>query len=334
MPPRYTVDVTGEAGAGAGTGAPGSPAAERTHPFHPRFSASSMSYSPASLVLEPWKNEVAVCGSSIVRMYSYGDSGSIIKEFDTGFALDGMFRLNDNHNEVLLCCGAHGVAAYRGYAKAGEDVTMAASFVPFESRPRDGQPVSFAYSDQYLVGSFFAACDKELSLWDLHAERRTRKIAMPTPVRIIDTGKAANVLFTLDANGGVGMLDLRAPTVNAATLKAVSNGTYIAAALGGCAVAVEGGGVQFFDSRQASGPLWTVPRTGVRGDVQCLAGTRLANVVACGTSEEFTVLDSRNGARFWSDDGAGASVARFVGCNGLKIGTSAGNGTVNVYDFS
>ena len=285
------------------------------------------SYSPASLVLEPWKNEVVVCGSSTVRMYGC-DSGAIVKEFDTGFELDGMFRLNDNHNEVLLCCGAHGVAAYRGYAKVGEDITMAASFVPFDTRPGDGQSVSFAYSDQYLVGSFFAACDTELSLWNLHAERRIRKIAMPKPIQIIDTGKAANVLFTLDAYGGVGMLDLRAPTVNAAVLKAVSDGSYIAAGLGGCAVALKGGGMQYFETRQTSGPLWSV-----QGDqVQCLAGTRLANIVACGTSTEFAVLDTRNGERLWSA-AEGASVARFVGCNGLKVGTAGASGRVSVYEF-
>lgn len=289
--------------------------------------------SSACLVLEPWRNEVAVCESSAVRVFGYG--GSLIKEYDAGFALHSLFRLNDSHNEVLLCCGAHGVAAYRGYANAEEDITLAASFVPFESRPGN-QPVSFAYSDQYLVGSFFAASSTELSLWNLHAERRMRKMVMPTAVRSIDTGKAANVLFTLDINGGVGMLDLRMPAMNTAVLNAVSNGTCIASAMGGCAVAIKGGDLQYFDGRMTSEPLWRVSPGGADSPaaVTCLAGTRLANVVACGTADEFLLLDSRNGERLWQDEVADLAMARFAGGNGIKVATADKNGCLRVYDFA
>ena len=302
-------------------------------PSEPATRDSLPLYSSAALVLEPWRNEVVVCESSAVRVFGY--EGTLIKEYDTGFALHSLFRLNDSHNEVLLCCGAHGVAAYRGYAKVQEEIMLAASFVPFDSRPGN-HPVSFAYSDQYLVGSFFAASDTELSLWNLHAERRMRKLVMPTAIRSIDTGKAANVLFTLDVNGGVGMLDLRVPTMNTAALKAVSNGTYIASAMGGCAVAVKGGGLQYFDGRMTSEPLWSANPGGAGSPaaVTCLAGTRLANVVACGTTDEFLLLDSRTGERLWRDEVAGVAVARFAGGNGIKVATADKNRCLRVYDFS
>ena len=322
---KYTIVAAMSAGAGVGDSAK---AFVQAGDLDQRDFLSS-----ASLVLEPWKNEVVVCESSTVRVFGC-ETGAIIKEYDTGFSLHSLFRLNDNYNEILLCCGAHGVAAYRGYAQVMEDITLAASFVPFESRPAAHHPVSFAYSDQYLVGSFFAACDTELSLWNLHAERRVRKIAMPKPIQIIDTGKAANVLFTLDVDGGIGMLDLRAPTMNTAAIKAVSKGSYIASALGGCAVAVEDGGLQYFDGRMTSVPLWSVQPSETSAPITCLAGTRLANVVACGTSNEFLILDSKSGERMWQDEGPGVSVARFAGGNGIKVATADMGGSLRAYEFS
>jgi len=79
--------------------------------------------------------------------------------------------------------------------------------------------------------------------------------------------------------------------------------------------------------------LWNVQPSESSSAITCLAGTRLANIIACGTTDEFLMLDSRTGEQLWQAEESGVAVTRFAGGNSIKVATADLSGSLRLYEF-